>query len=135
MDSYALIQVLAAFEQAELFEGLMWRTADDGGIKLFAQCNDVFAWATADCEEITDDDVPVLQQALRDLQVTKEEYYLPELFVARKRHLRPQKPFYKGMTPATAALFDACCTEAERAEFDRKDREFWLSVAHRARPR
>lgn len=128
--------VLSVFERADDYESLMWRvTTTDGerDVKLFALCNDVFFWATADCVEITAGDVPLLESCLADLAVTGEEYYLAELLAARKRGLRPQAPFYKGMGQATAALFDACCTAEERAEAERKDAAWWIAVAHKVR--
>lgn len=98
-------------------------------VKVFARCSDWFAWASADAEEITKDDLPLLQQALGDLRKVDATYYLAELFASRKRRMRPQKPRYKDMDASVAALFDACCTDGERAAQDRRDRDFWLAVA------
>jgi hypothetical protein len=124
--------VLSVFERADDYESLMWRvdmSADSRDVKLFALCNDLFHWATADCEEIAAGDVPLLESCLTDLRATKEDWYFAELFAARKRGLRPQKPFYKEMNAATAALFDACSTEAERTQADKRDAAFWSNVA------
>jgi hypothetical protein len=129
--------VLSVFERADDYESLMWRVdmrpAPEPGVKLFALCNDVFFWATADAEEIAAADLALLEACLADLAKAREPYYLAELFAARKRKLRPQKPVYKGMNEATAALFDACCTEEERAAAERKDAAWWIAVAHKVK--
>jgi hypothetical protein len=130
-------RVLAAFEKADDFESLMWRVTLKPycvtEIKMFAGCSDFFHLATADAEEITADDLPLVEQCVADLGGTGEEFYLAELFAARKRKMRPLRSAYKGMAPAVAALFDGCSTEEERAEVDQRDRAFWAGVAHKAR--
>ncbi len=132
------VAVFAVFERGDDYESLIWRVDAKPYyvpvIKLFATCNDVFFWATADAEEITADDVPLLEACLADLEKCGESWaiaYLAELFAARKRHLRPQKPFYKDMPADVAALFDACCTAEERAEAEKRDAAWWIAVAHK----
>lgn len=129
--------VLAAFEKADDFESLSWRITHDPGreakVRLFVNCSDFFHLATADCEEIEAADVDLLEQCFADLKAAGDNCHLPELFAARKRKMRPHASARKGMTPAVGALFDACSTEEERAEVDRKDRAFWAHVAHKAR--
>jgi len=128
--------ILGVFERADDYGSLMWRvdmSADGRDVKLFAICNDLFHWATADCEEIAACDVPLLESCLADLRATKEDWYFAELFAARKRRLRPQEPCYKNMNAATAALFDACSTGGERAQADDRDAAFWAHVAAKAR--
>jgi hypothetical protein len=129
--------VLSAFERADDYESLMWRVDMDAGpdVKLLALCSDVFFWATADAEEITAADLTLLEACLADLAKTGETYYLAELFAARKRKLRPQKPIYERMSEATAMLFDACCTAEERAEAEHKDAAWWIAVAHKIEAR
>jgi hypothetical protein len=133
---YEAAEVLSLFERADnMTEAVVWRVDMTPGsnrdISLSALCSDFFAWATADAEEITVEDIPLLKSCLDDLRKADgATYYLGELFAARKRKMRPQKPCYKGMEPSVAALFDACATEAERAEFDRRDAAFWANVVH-----
>lgn len=125
--------VLAAFEKADNYESLMWRVTHVPGreadVKLLALCSDFFYLATADCEEIEAGDIALLEQCLADLTGTDEEFYLAELFAARKRKMRPHRSAYKGMAAAVAALFDACSTEEERAGIDQRERAFWAGVA------
>ena len=138
MTPYEAAEVLALFAEAEDFEGgLFWRVdMTPGGnreMTLFAECSDLFFWATADLEEVTRDDIPLLRQALEDLKPLDAAEELGHLFAARKRRMRPQRPCYKGMAPEVAALYDACCTEEERAEAEKRDAAWWVAVAHKAR--
>jgi len=139
VNPYEAAEVLALFELAEDYESLMWRVEMRPGwereTKLFALCNDLFYWATADCEEITVADIPLLRRTLADLARVDATYHLAWLFAARKRKLRPQKPCYKGLEKAVAEMFDECCTEAERQEADDKDRDWWLAFAASQRDR
>jgi hypothetical protein len=145
-------QVLALWEEADLYEDLFWRvTRTPQGlglhkteVRLFAQCSDLFYWATADLEEIVPEDLPLLRSTLDDLKLVGATYYLNELFSCRKRKLRPQKPWYKhfeagpGALPAqpeVAALFDECCTEQEREKADQVDAAWWVGLARWAKRR
>jgi hypothetical protein len=134
---YEAAEVFALFAEAEDFDfGLMWRVdMTPGGtrdMKLLAVCSDFFFWATADAEEITLADVPLLRQTLDDLRPLAAEYEMGTLFAARKRRMRPQQPCYKDFDPPVAALYDACCTEEERAAADKRDAAWWIGAAHRA---
>lgn len=124
------VKVLRLWEQADLYEDIHWHVDPDGSVRLYANCSDLFYWATADSEEIVPDDLPLLERTLADLKAVDAAYNLPELFVARKRKLRPQKPCYKHFDVPVAALFDACSTEKERKQADEKDRSWWLAFAH-----
>jgi hypothetical protein len=137
MTPYEAAEVFALFAEAEDFEGgLFWRVdmapGTDRETKLFAQCSDFFYWGTADLEEITVADIPLLRQSLEDLKAIGAEEELSTLFAARKRRLRPQRPCYKDFEPPVAALYDACCTEEERAAADKRDAAEWIAIAHRA---
>lgn len=123
-------RVLRVFEQADAQSELYWRFDIDypGQLSLLAMCNDLFWWATADCEEITPENIEILEQTFLDLKEieSKPTYKLPdesrpskfrpiypmsyisELFSARSRKMRPQQPCYKTMSPDIAVLFDAC---------------------------
>jgi len=136
MTPYEAAEVFALFAEAEAFDSaLLWRVDMTPGanreIRLFAECNDLFHWATADFEEITVGDIPLLRRTLEDLKPLRAEYELGHLFAARKRKLRPQRPCYKDMEPAVAALYDACCTEAERTTASEGDAAWWIAAAHR----
>lgn len=125
--------------KADSPEYVFWRPDAPDGWRAYAICSDTFAWATADAEEITPEDLPLLQQCLEDLLIVESEYagvpisdmatpdrndsvataYLGALFAARKRKLRPMRCVYGDMNaigPRTAALFDAAGPEREDPE-------------------
>lgn len=133
MTPYEAAEVFACFEAADDYdEGLMWRVdMKNRDMRLFALCNDLFYWATADCEGILVKDIPLLRQTLEDLLVVEAGYELSRLFSARKRKLRPQAPCYKGMEEPVKVLFDACSTAEEREKADSDDADWWLSFAAR----
>ncbi len=72
-------------------------------------CNDVFGWACADAEVITEDTLPDFQQAIDDcfgdLNVASM------LYVARRRQERPQGAMYSYIPKHLWSLFDACGPE------------------------
>jgi hypothetical protein len=136
MTPYEAAEVFALFAEADDFDcALLWRVDMTPGanreMRLSAECNDLFHWACADFEEITVDDIPLLRQTLDDLKPLSAEYELGHLFAARKRGLRPQRPCYKNMDPPVAALYDACCTDAERTAASERDAAWWIAAAHR----
>jgi hypothetical protein len=82
-------------------------------------CNDMFWWATADGEPVTSEDVPELQRAWDDLWDEHcNEVYAPWLWIARKRGMRPQRPWWdrERIPEKVKDLF--CAAGPER---DRKD--------------
>lgn len=139
MTPYEAAAVFAAFQCAGENESLMWRVdmaSEQREMTLHANVSDVFFWATADAEEITVADVPLLEQCVTDLRACGDSWvtcYLAELFAARKRKLRPQRPVYKEMPADVAVLFDACCTAEERAEAEKRDAAWWIAVARKVK--
>lgn len=108
--------VLELFELADSFHDLTWRTEHKGtGVQFWVNCNDLFYWGTADAEPVeTKKDLELLRQTLSNLQNLEKENitpmgvatsrvvpnkdsiatsYLGSLYAARKRRMRPQKPF------------------------------------------
>ena len=96
-------------------DDLFWRT--DGEytpVTLWINCNDLFYWACADLEEITPDNIELLEQSLKDVDEAEDRRYSvygPQLFCCRFRKMRPQRPFYRGMPEKLKPLFDACGPE------------------------
>lgn len=67
-------------------------------IVFLVNCNDLFWWATSDCEPITLEELP---QLAKDYETS--EKYGDWIWCARKRQMRPQWPaVYKYMVPAGA---------------------------------
>ena len=129
--------------EADSSDYVFWRPDGPDGWRAFATCSDFFAWATADCEEIAPDDIPLLRQCLADLQNIEREYqgkvydtlsrperndaiatvYLSELFASRKRKLRPMRCVYEddhAIGPKLAELFDAAGPPRDDSEGKRK---------------
>src|SRR5262245_11925739 len=74
-------------------------------------CSDLFWWGTADGEEISPATLPILEQAVADLQAANPDGTYTEadlLYCCRVRHMRPQQPYYRHIAPHLHALFDAC---------------------------
>lgn len=114
-------EVLAIFAEADAREELFWKPDDDGRILFFAMCNDWFWWATADCEPIEPQDVPLLRQTLTDLQALPgaddgawDGIYLSSLYASRKRQMRPMIQVFTDenkVPEAVAELLRACGPE------------------------
>lgn len=116
--------VLAVFDDADCHDSLLWHVDNDGAVHFSAQCSDTFFWASADAEEITEADVPLLRQCLADLRALDAEEGLPQLYAARRRRMRPMRIFLnpKPLTgyqpaqwPEVRELFLACGPDRSRA--------------------
>lgn len=102
-----------------LCSSLFWRYDKDDELAFFITCNDVFYWGTADVEELTPDNIAVLEQAISDVKDTNEnaEEWATDLFCARIRGMRPQRPYFKYLDdkPKLQALFLAAGPERDPA--------------------
>ena len=103
-----------SLSHADAYGDLFWRV-DDGGLRLYANVSDVFAWGGSDCEPITPDALPVLEQAYADLKAVGAEEFTAELYAVRQRGMRPQGAAYPSDTHESwrkvSALYDACGPE------------------------
>ena len=114
--------ILRFWHEADIgADGLFWKVGSDGDsrpVSLFAICSDTFAWATADAEEIMPADLPLLEKCAADLGYLNSGW-LPYLYAARKRGMRPMRAFYRDMGDDSRAdlrpLFDACGPERDPA--------------------
>jgi hypothetical protein len=91
-------------------------------IKAWVLCNDLFWWATADGEDITLENLPLLEQTLKEVKEIASQYLAKKdthtyvdiimqaisLFCCRSRKMRPQTPCYKEIPEELKPLFDAC---------------------------
>lgn len=118
----AVLDLLASkHESFYLDESIWWRTDTQyAPVTFFANCNDEFYWACADAEEITSvADVVGIRQAIMDVRLATggkihHDSVGVELWVARKRGMRPQQPSYRECYPQeTWPLFDACGPERD----------------------
>lgn len=104
-----ILAVLELFARHDRHSEVWWRT--DGAyapITFFVNCNDVFAWGCADCEQLTEETLPALAQAYQD-----SDKVGAELFCSRVRKERPQGAFYAYIPEEEWPLFDACGPERE----------------------
>lgn len=135
-----LARFFRMLDDADLHDGFWWRANEPQyePFKILINCNDLFYWACADCEEVTPENLDVLEGALRDIQVFHDRWanYLREnrdvskrahdseppyvstsdallLFCCRVRKMRPQGAFYDAFPPGVDALFDAAGPERE----------------------
>lgn len=125
--------VLDVCQEADHHDMVIWH-GTGASRRASVICNDVFAWACADCEEIRPEDIALLRECLSELEVIERTIpedrndsvataYLPELYAARKRGMRPQAPCYEdknGYGPRVAALLDAAGPERSDSDGKRK---------------
>ncbi len=105
-DTLRLLHVIA---EHDVTDNLWWRTDDRyAPATFFINCNDLFAWACSDCEEVTAADIDDLDQAYKDADAAEKIFHGGLLWVCRKRKMRPQGAFYKYFNEKESALFDAC---------------------------
>lgn len=95
------------YEVAKLAEfdacGSIWWRCDDGKLKVFVSCGDVFHWGFADLEEITEHNLPILRRSVEDVAAIAGSKYANQddgftLFCARVRGMRPQGAIYPHLT-------------------------------------
>jgi hypothetical protein len=132
-DTTEMEALLRWFADHELDEDLRWtthrsplvtwvngetgETEPSGPIRFYILCNDVFWWGTADCEWVTAADLPDLQATYDDLVMMDGcEMYTPELWIARKRMMRPQRPWWQDLTERVQSLFLAAGPERDPKE-------------------
>lgn len=109
-----VLQLTAMFP-SDLCSDLLWRC--DGQyapVTFFINCNDLFWWGCADGEDITEENIHLLREAIKDL----EDYPLskadaPLLFCCRVRKMRPQGAYYSYLEKDVWHLFDAAGPERE----------------------
>ena len=113
-------RILSAFS-GEAYDLLMWREKPDGTFEFSANVSDVFYWGTADAEDITPENLEVLEEAKADIMAIDswQMSELAALFAARVRNLRPQGAMSKYYEPEILPLFEAL-PERERDIFNPK---------------
>ena len=114
----ALLRVIALIDSG--CDQIVPLLDESGDLHVFVTCNDLFYWASADLEELGPSDVGLLVRCATDLEEADPEYgtcHVFELYCCRKRHMRPQYPFFRRydsdvnetdtLSPPVRALFDA----------------------------
>lgn len=131
-----ILRVLTVADENDMHEDLYWRASPDGA-RFFVLCNDFFWWACGDLEQITPDNLALLEDSFR---VTRPlgiaaECAAPLLFCARSRGMRPQGAYYKHLPESTWLLFDACGPEREASPGNPCSRPSPASLPHPTEPR
>lgn len=101
-DPAFVVRVMRAFPDGE--PELWWRKSPV--LMLFVNCSDAFAWGCADLEQVTPDNVDVLERSVEEAGMDGAL-----LFCARVRRMRPQGAMYKHIAEERWPLFDACGPE------------------------
>ncbi len=100
-------------EYRELVEDLILKgkinlSVNDKVVTLWVNCSDLFWWGCSDGEDINLDELPALIVCLKLSPV-----HGGDLWCARKRKMRPQKPCYKNYSEEERKLFDECGPERD----------------------
>ena len=111
-----VFRVLSITDEYDARHDITWcvdRERDE--VEFFANCNDLFWWATADSEPITPENVDEFERAYRDANAVGKfgTIWGAELFCARVRKMRPQGAAYPKDCPEIWPLFDACGPERQ----------------------
>lgn len=109
-----VLKLLALVAEHDDHHSLFWRCDEKyAPISFFVNCNDLFFWATADCEQVTPENLPVLEKAYQDARAVDHEYMGGELFACRMRKMRPQRAAYRDFAKELWPLYDACGPERD----------------------
>lgn len=97
----------------DMQDSFWWRTDGEyAPVTIFVNCNDLFWWATADSEQVTPDNLDVLEQAIKDCRAIDDCSSCGiDLFCCRLRKMRPQGACYKHIKKELWHLFDAAGPE------------------------
>jgi len=115
-----LLKIIAKYDVFHGWDNIFW-TKD---MEFRVLCNDIFWWGTGDAEEITEDDLTLFEESLKD--GGWEVGYI--LYCARRRKMRPQGAAYSIIPEKYWPMFDACGPERKtdfgnpyrKGEYERK---------------
>lgn len=111
-----ILDVLDTFGHG-MGELISWRTDGEyAPVTFWVNCNDLFYWACSDCEDITPENMPILKQAFADLEEAYPDIgkcWAGELFAARVRGMRPQRPVLDKYDERIRPLFLAAGPERD----------------------
>lgn len=108
-----IMQLLKA-TSFDLCDMIWWRTDTEyAPVTFLVNCNDCFYWGSADAEEITSDNLAILEAAIADCKALSAAHYAGDLFAARVRKMRPQGACYNHYPKELWPLFDECGPQRE----------------------
>jgi hypothetical protein len=116
MTDQDVIHVLRFLIEHELADSMFYMRDQSGDIHINVNCNDLFWWGTADCEDLTVERIPEFKKAIDDCKAvwSTGESYAGELFCARIRKMRPQNACYVNVPKQIWPLLDAAGPEREK---------------------
>lgn len=82
----------------------------------YVNCNDTFEWACSEGEEVTPENIQILEEAMKDCDAVLSHggyIYGTMLFAARVRKCRPQNAVYPQSQPGVCVLLDQAGPERE----------------------
>lgn len=99
-----LLRVMQILAKDENYEDIWWRCdGEHAPITVLVNCNDLFYWACADAEKLTEENLDIFEKAHAD-----DPKNGSLLFCCRVREMRPQKPFYDYLDKDKHHLYDEC---------------------------
>jgi hypothetical protein len=107
-------KVLQFFDSIDSHDSLYW-DCHDNEVSFWINCNDLFWWATADLEEITEENFNILVETYKEFEGNDKAhdriYHADALFACRSRKMRPQNCILKDLPEHIRPLFEACGPE------------------------
>lgn len=105
METSFVTDLLKLVGRFEMWRDLLW----DEDLQFFVNVGTAFKHATADAEQVTAENLPLLEQAIADCRRVSSigECYAGVLFAARVRKTRPTDNYYGGLPKVIRPLFDA----------------------------
>jgi hypothetical protein len=92
-----IIKVLKVIYEADIHSDLTWSFDANDKLSFQINCSDVFYWGGSDFEELTPENLHVLEESIRDVNEAcgnDHANYAAELFCSRIRKMRPQGAAY-----------------------------------------
>ena len=105
-----VLKVMRTINHYDLHDQVSWHFGsndEDVYPTFFVICNDTFAYACADAEEITEENLELLVESCEDvLKVDTISYYGPYLFAAIIRNQMPLDGFFPHIYQGIKELFE-----------------------------
>ena len=111
-----LLEIVGNEDYCMNMSDFWWRTDTEyAPITMFVNCNDFFWWGCADCEDVTAENIHLLEEVAKECEEIQEysSEHAPLIFCARVRGERPQGAYYDYFPKSLWPLLDACGEERE----------------------
>jgi hypothetical protein len=90
-------EILKYIAEQDMHDNLYWNE----DLQFYIMCNDLFYWACADAEPLTEETLPTLKQAVAD----SDNIWGGLLYCCRMRKQSPQEPYFKSIPEKFHSLF------------------------------